>query len=88
MGQNLMPDPAAMRKCKICGEEKLVLIDFPNYSSTPVCKKCKSQKEKLRRHKLYGMRPENHWKYKRFGPGPNLKEMCGQENQKAKRKNG
>jgi len=60
--QNLMPDPAAMKKCIICGQEKLVLIDFPLYVSGNVCKKCKTEKERIRKHKTYGMKTENHWK--------------------------
>jgi len=87
MGQNLMPDPAAMRKCMICGEEKLVLIDFPSYVNGSICKKCRSQKEKIRKQKHFGMKPENHWKFKRFGPGPNLKEIYGQEDTENRERN-
>lgn len=81
MGQNLMPDPAAMKKCKICGDEKLVLIDFPSYVNGNICKKCRNEKEKIRRRKHFGMKPENHWKFKRFGPGPNMRGIYGEENQ-------
>lgn len=80
-GKEMGQDLTATKPCKECGKEKNIFLDFPfSNPNGNICKKCRSQKEKLRRHKTFGMRPENHWKYKRFGPGPNLKEVYGQEN--------
>lgn len=67
-----MNDPAATRKCCMCGEEKLILIDYPAYSKSSQCKQCTSKINMQKRRANRLIDPKDHWKYKRFGLGARL----------------
>jgi hypothetical protein len=44
----------------------MAILDFPMKKPYENCKTCNAAKEKARKHKAYGMIPENHWRYRQW----------------------
>ena len=62
-----MNDPLALRKCRKCHEDKIILLEFMNSSSPHTCKKCASAKQLRRKHKNLGKTDRSYgWNNRRF----------------------
>jgi hypothetical protein len=53
-------------QCTKCNQEKLLYQDFRFTTSSKICRKCLSQREKMNRHKREGTKPQDHWRFKSF----------------------